>query len=324
MRTIPALSFLAVGGVAVLIGLAFARDEKAAEVRVSGRSDVMPTSFGQLEYASAGRGPPVLMIHGTGGGFDQGLTFAEGLLSRGHRVIAPSRFGYLRTDFPADPSSEHQADALVELLDSLHIGKLPVAGGSAGALSAVQFALRHHDRTSALILIVPAANVRGTDPVQMSAMQEFLVRRLATSNFLFWTGIRVARDPMIGTLLATDPALVRQAAPSEQRRAARILDEIMPVARRSEGMLNDAKLAGNPARVDFGRIAVPTLVISVADDRFGTARTARDIAAAVPNSRLVIYPRGGHIWVGHDSELWEEVARFLASVEAAASARRGS
>jgi pimeloyl-ACP methyl ester carboxylesterase len=284
----------------------------------------METSFGQLEYATAGHGPPVLMIHGTGGGFDQGLIFTEGLLPYGHQVIAPSRFGYLRSDFPADPSSEHQADAFVELLDRLRIRQLAVAGGSAGALSAVQFALRHPDRTAALILIVPAANVRGTDPVKMSALQEFLVRRLATSDFLFWAGIRAARDQMIGTLLATDPTLVRQAVPDEQRRAERILEAILPVARRSKGMLNDARLAGNPARVDFSKLSVPTLVISVADDRFGTAATARDIAAAVPDSRLVLYPRGGHIWIGHDSELWREVARFLAGIREAQPVTRGS
>jgi dienelactone hydrolase len=40
------------------------------------------------------------MIHGTGGGFDQGLLFARRLVDAGYRVIAPSRFGYLRSDFP--------------------------------------------------------------------------------------------------------------------------------------------------------------------------------------------------------------------------------
>jgi len=310
-----AVASVAVLCAAALIALAFRRDEKRAESRVTGRSEVMETSIGRLEYAMAGRGRPVLMIHGTGGGFDQALTFTEGLLPYGYEVIAPSRFGYLRSDFPADPSSERQADAFVELLDSLHIGKLPVAGGSAGALSAVQFALRHRDRTSALILIVPAANVRGTDPVKMGALQEFLVHRLATSDFLFWVGRKAARDQMIGTLLATDPMLVRQAAASEARRANRVLDEIMPVAWRSAGMLNDAKLAGNPARVDFSKITVPTLIISTADDRFGTAATARDIAAAVPGSRLVIYPGGGHIWIGHHDELWREVARFVATLD---------
>jgi pimeloyl-ACP methyl ester carboxylesterase len=279
---------------------------------VSGRSAAIETRFGRLEYAQAGHGPPFLMIHGTGGGFDQGLGMAEGLLPHGYRIIAPSRFGYLGSAFPADPSSENQADAFVELLDRLKIRKLPVAGGSAGALSAVQFALRHPERCSALILIVPAANVRGRDPVQMSRIQAFFVRRLATSNFLFWLALKTRRDQMISTLLATDPAQVDRASPAERRRVDRILEEIMPVARRSDGMLNDARLAGAPARVDFSRLKVPTLVISVEDDRFGTARTARDIAAMVPGSRLVIYPHGGHIWIGHNRELWAEVARFVA------------
>jgi 2-hydroxy-6-oxonona-2,4-dienedioate hydrolase len=63
--------------------------------------------------------------------------------------------------------------------------------------------------------------------------------------------------------------------------------------------------------MDVARITVPMLVISVEDDRFGTAATARDIAAAVPGARLVVYPSGGHVWVGHDEELWSEVSQFL-------------
>ena len=302
-------------GLAVAIGVAVAvayqRDLQAHERRLSGRSDVIQTSAGTLEYATAGKGPPLLMIHGTGGGFDQGLTFTEGLLPHGYTIVAPSRFGYLRSDFHSDPSSERQADAFVELLDHLRIKKVPVAGGSAGALSAVQFALRHPDRTAALILIVPAANVRGTDPVQMTALQQWMVRRFTTSNFLFWSATKLARDQMVGTVLATNPKLVENASPAEHRRVDRILNEIMPVARRWRGMLNDAKLAGDPARVDFTQIKVPTLIISAADDRFGTAATAEEIARVVPGSKLIIYPSGGHVWVGHDANVWERVAAFL-------------
>lgn len=302
-------------GLAVVIGgavaVAYQRDLQAHERRLAGRSDVIQTASGTLEYATAGEGPPLLMIHGTGGGFDQGLTFTEGLLPYDYTVLAPSRFGYLRSDFPSDASSERQADAFVELLDHLHIKKVPVAGGSAGALSAVQFALRHPDRTSALILVVPAANVRGTDPVQMTPLQEWMVRRLTTSNVLFWSATKVARDRMVGTLLATDPQLVEMATPAEQRRVDRILNEILPVSRRWRGMLNDAKLAGNPVRVDFAQIKVPTLIISAADDRFGTAATAEDIARVVPGSKLIIYPTGGHVWVSHDADVWEQVAAFL-------------
>jgi len=314
MNRIAAVTIGAVLCAAAIVGVTFRRDVREEERQLAGRSDVMATSHGRLEYTIAGEGPAMLMIHGTGGGFDQALTFTEAFQRRGHRVIAPSRFGYLRSDFPDDPSSERQADAFAELLDHLGIARLPVAGGSAGALSAVQFALRHPDRCSALVLVVPAANVKGVDPVEMTWMEELLVRRMATSDLLFWLGLRLRRDDMIGTLLATDPSLVRHASKSEQDRIARILDGIMAVSRRSRGMLNDAKLAGRPAHVDFRKITVPTLLISAEDDRFGTAATARDIAAAVRKSQLVIYRSGGHVWVGHDEDVWSEVSRFLDAV----------
>src|SRR5688572_11598232 len=80
----------------------YTSDVGAHEQRVTGHSDIIQTEYGQLEYATAGNGSPVLMIHGTGGGFDQGLTFTEGLLPHGYRIIAPSRFGYLRSSFPSD------------------------------------------------------------------------------------------------------------------------------------------------------------------------------------------------------------------------------
>ena len=306
-----------VGAGLILAGLgltyaSFRTEMRQQGHRLAGQSRIASTQYGRVEFATKGSGPPFLMIHGTGGGFDQGLAFAQGLA--GYQVIAPSRFGYLRSDFPADPSSERQADAFAQLLDQLGIKSLPVAGGSAGALSAVQFALHYPERTSALILIVPAANVSGRDPAKMSAATDFLVKRLATSDLLFWSATKVARAQMVKTLLATDPALIDQASAAEQKRARRILDDIMPVSRRWQGMLNDGKLAGQPARVDFTKITVPTLVVSVEDDRFGTADTARAIASAIPGAELVIYRRGGHIWVGHDEELWNTVSDFVRRV----------
>ena len=68
----------------------------------------------------------MLMVHGTGGGFDQGLAFAEPLVATGRQVIAPSRFGYLRSAFPDEPTSENQSDAFVEFLDPLGIDRVPI------------------------------------------------------------------------------------------------------------------------------------------------------------------------------------------------------
>jgi pimeloyl-ACP methyl ester carboxylesterase len=130
---------------------AFSAEMARARSRVATGSTVFEGRFGPMEYASAGDRPPCLMIHGTGGGFDQGLSFAAPLVDAGWTVIAPSRFGYLRSAFPEDPSSENQADAFVDLMDELGIARAPVLGGSAGAVSAMQFAIRHPDRCSALV-----------------------------------------------------------------------------------------------------------------------------------------------------------------------------
>jgi pimeloyl-ACP methyl ester carboxylesterase len=290
----------------------FRRAVATADRRVAGRSSTIMTPFGTLEYAIAGSGPPLLMIHGTGGGFDQGLRFAQALKQFGHRIVAPSRFGYLRSDFPADPSLANQADALAALLDHLAIGRLAVAGGSAGALSATAFALRHPDRCSALILLVPAANVDGSDPVEMSALQERVVRTLLTSDFAYWSVLNTAPEKLIGTLLATDPALLAKVSQAERARAFAILSDIMPIGARARGMLNDARQAGHPAPIDLSQLSMPVLLISAEDDRFGTAATARKIAAMVPQAELTVLPDGGHIWLGHNDEVAQRMHRFLA------------
>lgn len=199
-------ALLLVVGLALLAGatwsgLRYRQDLEAARERVSGRSQVLQTRWGLLEYAVAGdaSGPALLMIHGTGGGFDQGLRFADALVARGLRVVAPSRFGYLRSDFPADHSLAAQADALAALLDHLGIDRIAVAGGSAGALSASHFALRHPGRTAGLVLLVPATNVRDRDPVEFTPLQAWLVRRLLSSDGLFWLAEQTMPRTLSGT-----------------------------------------------------------------------------------------------------------------------------
>lgn len=307
--------FIGVGAGALLsggyVGTQFRQAVGGAKRRVAGHSSTMATRFGTLEYAISGFGPPLLMIHGTGGGFDQGLRFAAALERRGHRIIAPSRFGYLRSTFPVDPSLANQADAFAALLDHLAIDRLAVAGGSAGALSATAFALRHPDRCSALVLLVPAANVDGADPVEMNAFQQSVVRTLLTSDFAYWSALNTAPEKLIGTLLATDPALLAKVSQVERARAFTILSDIMPISARAKGMLNDAQQAGHPAAMDFSQLRMPVLLISAEDDRFGTAATARKLTRVVRQAEMIILPDGGHIWLGHDDKVAEQMHRFL-------------
>jgi 2-hydroxy-6-oxonona-2,4-dienedioate hydrolase len=307
----------AAGGVAALgaggVASTYWRDmTRIREELAAQKSTVIETSFGALEYAEAGEGAPLMMIHGTGGGFDQGLLFAGQLVDAGYRVIAPSRFGYLKSDFPDDPSSENQADALVELIDHLGIERIAIAGGSAGALPAMEFAIRHPDRTAALVAIVPAAYAPGRPPARpWSATQTWIAESGLGSDFLFWAAMTAMPDTMIRTLLATDPALVAAASPAEQERVSRIMRGILPVSARARGLLNDARLAGNPAEMDLAAIAAPTLAISLEDDFYLTADAARHIADTVPDVRLIVYPQGGHVWVGRDAEMSAAIDAFL-------------
>jgi 2-hydroxy-6-oxonona-2,4-dienedioate hydrolase len=308
---IAALSSLSVGGA---VYRAFADEMGRVHARITSGSQVFHSRFGLMEYAVAGKGPTAIMIHGTGGGFDQGLAFSNQLIAAGYQIVAPSRFGYLRSQLPSDPSSEHQADAIMDLMDHLGIARASVIGGSAGALSALQCAIRHPDRCSALVVIVPAAFAPERPPPRPDALGAVIIEYGLKSDFLFWAGMTLSEDTMFSTLLATDPTLVRHATPEEQKRVRAILHDILPVSARADGLLNDARLAGTPKPMELEAIKAPTLAISLEDDRFETLAAARHIARTVNGAKLITYPTGGHIFVGHEKELFHEIDTFLSGI----------
>jgi pimeloyl-ACP methyl ester carboxylesterase len=291
---------------------AFKADLASAEARIGGKSSIFTSRFGALEYAERGTGRALLMIHGTGGGFDQGLAMSQPLSDTGWRVVAPSRFGYLRSASPTDASSAAQADAFVDLLDHLEIERAPIIGGSAGALSAIEFAIRHPARCSALVALVPAAYAPGRPPVvPPTALAQAIIGYALRSDFLFWAGMRLNEGAMVRALLATDGEVWRSAGAQERERVRAVLRDILPVSDRAAGFANDAKLAFNPAPQDLEKIRAPTLAVSLEDDRFETVAAARHIAASVAGAQLIVYPTGGHIWVGHHGDVFAAVAQFL-------------
>jgi pimeloyl-ACP methyl ester carboxylesterase len=90
-----------------------------------------------------------------------------------------------------------------------------------------------------------------------------------------------------------------------------MLDHILPVSPRRLGLLNDAAVTSSLPRYELERIAVPTLILSMADDLFGTYDGARYSAEHIPRARFIGFPSGGHLWVGHQQEVMSEIAAFL-------------
>jgi len=313
-RAVSILAGLLVAALAALVYASYQRDIHQARERVSTGRQIVQTPCGPIEYALAGDGPPVLVVHGAGGGYDQGLEFGEPLVNSGFRVIAMSRFGYLRTPLPTDASASAQADAHACLLNALKIRRAAVIGASAGAPSSMQFALRHPDRCSAMVLLVPAAYVPrpgSAPPMQTPPGTEFLFDTALKSDFLFWAAIRLARSTVIRAILATPPAVVENASAAEQARIGKVLEHILPVSPRRLGLLNDAAVTSSLQSYELERITIPTLVISTADDLFGTFDAARYTAEHVPRARFIGYRSGGHLWVGHQKEVMSAIATFL-------------
>jgi len=302
---------LGVAGVGVLgMAVAYLHDIGAAHRRVSAGSAVTETRCGRIEYAERGNGPPVLVVHGAGGGFDQGLLLGRRLSDHGYRVIAVSRFGYLRTPLPADASAESQADAHACLLDALGITRAPVFGVSAGGPSSIQFCLRHPDRCRAMILLVPLAYPAQTAD-RLPPSTQLVLERVVRSDFLMWAGTRLFRSKMVETVLGTPVQDVRGASDAERGRVYTMLDLILPVSPRAQGLLNEGAVALALRPLPFDRISAPTLIASATNDGYGTYAGARYTAEHITGARFLGYASGGHMFVGHEAEFASEALELL-------------
>ena len=98
-----------VGGFVALTYLRCYREMRAAKSRLLAGSTVLKTGHGEIEYAVEGEGTPLLVLHGAGGGYDQGLWHGKLAMGGGYKFIAVSRYGYLRTPVSSNPSINTQA-----------------------------------------------------------------------------------------------------------------------------------------------------------------------------------------------------------------------
>ena len=167
-----------------------------------------------------------------------------------------------------------------------------------------------------MVLLVPAAFVPrpgGAPSVNTPAWTEFLFNSALGSDFLFWAATKVARPTLIRAILGTPTADVDKASPEERARVELLLDHIMPVRPRRDGLVNDGAVVSSLPRYDLEKISVPTLAISIENDGYGTYDGARYTAANVPGAKFIGYRTGGHVGVGHSQEIVSEIAGFLNS-----------
>lgn len=124
-----------------------------ASVMRGGTRGYVSTPMSQVHYRVMGEGTPILLLHQTPW-FSVQFAHAVPELARiGFRALATDRPGYGLSDAPAAPPTiDDYADDLVPVLDALGMDRPIVLGHHTGASVAAAFAVRHADRTRALIM----------------------------------------------------------------------------------------------------------------------------------------------------------------------------
>jgi pimeloyl-ACP methyl ester carboxylesterase len=297
-------ALVAVAGGSVV--LRYRRDllrSRARLARLERRSTDTP--FGPLEYCEWGEGEPLLLVHGVVGGCDVPPSW-RALVPAGYRIITPSRFGYLGSPLPAKPTTAAQADAFVFLFDALGIEQAPVVAFSAGSTSAVQLALRHPDRVSALVLV--ASNSPHEKPVTLAPRA---LAPLVFSQPALWF-LRVFLPSKLAAISGKPAGY--ELSDEDGRTLDTIFDSFFPMRPRTAGCVFDGYV-GNLEIGDcaFEEIRVPTLGVHAADDPLASYEDARAMVARIPASRWMHVERGGHIFIHNDANATREIAAFLAA-----------
>lgn len=249
-------------------------------------------SYGDMSYVDKGKGEVILSVHGIFGGYDQAFDTCKDFVSE-YRIIAPSRFGYLGSDILGKGTPAEQANAYVELLDSLGIDKVYLLATSAGGSIAIRFALDYPERTKGLILYC-SAMPPVTKPVkyaEYAGPPAFLCNDYAMflMNPLF--------EPVMGMEAST-------------------IYGMLPVGERKEGVVLDASItnpdmARNYDSYVIEELQMPTLILHAKDDKLASYQDVEKALNRFPDCTFVPFETGGHLMAGNEEEVKKAVVEFI-------------
>ena len=286
--------------------------------------ETIETALGPVDVVRAGEGPPVLMIHGTPGGWDSSAAMGRVLVDGGFGLIAPARPGYQGTPLDGREAIDAQADLHAALLDALGHHRAGVVAWSGGGPSGYRLAVRHRDRVSAL---VATAAVSGRYEPAAEDLETRLMLETSPGTWI----LRVLADHAPKTTVAATlgaegdlrkdelEALTAEAMTDERQR-----DVVLTMARvvgdragRRAGIDNDwARFAGIES-LELGEIAVPTLIVNGDADTDVPPGHSDFAAATVPGAERVVLDRGTHLCLWVHPEAGAAQARVLDLLRAA-------
>lgn len=270
-----------------------------------------------VSYRRQGEGPAVLLIHGMAG---SSSTWREVMprLARSHDVIAPDLLGHGESAKPlGDYSLGAFASGLRDFLGALRVDRATVVGQSLGGGVAMQFAYQHPELTERLVLVnsgglgrevswmLRALTLPGVEYLMPVFFPSFV--RDGGNRISRWLHRQGVRAPHAGELWRAYQSL----ADTENRQAfVRTLRAVVDPGGQSVSARDRLYLAS----------AMPTLIIWGDCDDIIPIEHGRQAHAAMPGSRLEIFPGVGHFpHVEAPRRFVEVLSEFIASTEPASS-----
>ena len=261
-----------------------------------------------IEYLLEGEGPVVLISHGVSGGVDQGMRLANNFFKKKYKFLFISRFGYLKSSIPENPSAELQADAYKELLDHLKIEKTFLYANSAGSTSVLNFAIKYPQYCKGIILQSANAPL-DFDP---GSPPKFIFK----SNFLYWFFLKLLGKMMMSMFV---PKALLEELPKDEKKM--LMDEVffsvLPITERTKGTIFDTSIS-NPSinnNLSYEKITAPTLIVNARDDPATAISGARTLAKEIKNSRLIELETGGHLLHGQVDKVKMKIESFIEDIK---------
>lgn len=266
---------------------------------------VVATALGPVECVVAGDGAPVLVVHGTPGGWDQAAAMAAFLTRAdgdGVKAILPSRPGYLGTPLDGRETIDAQADLHAALLDALGVERVGVLCWSGGGPSTYRLAVRHPERVRAIVSLdaVSKAYPRPHEDVPTRLM--FTTR---PGNWLLRTMAAHAPKQMIQATLDAEGSLTKKQV---EARAQEVFDDpvkrefvlaldasVMRHGGRAAGYENDLDQFEAIGSLELERIEAPSLIVQGGADTDVTPDYSDFAVAAIPNAELLTLDGGTHL-----------------------------
>ena len=290
--------------------------------RLQANSLVVETAQGSIEYALLGKGPAVLILHGTIGGYDQAQIIAEILGTDSYQFIAVSRPGYLRTPLSTGETFEAQAEAYVALLDQIGIDKVAVIAVSGGGPSALQFALRYPERCWGLVMLSANSDVRAgaettsdsRPPVSTRRLPEFILNAIF-SDFASWIIIDLSKlmprpflDNLVGIAYTDD--IMND--PVRFQLYSDMVNSFALLSQRRVGAFNDGIRFTQFTDYPFENITTPVLILQGNKDMDSILAQQQYLDNTIPNSTYIEIDGGTHYMIlSHQNILARLILGFL-------------